>query len=735
MLSIPKISIGKADHRNKFDLSCVTHTTSEVGYMQPVFSKILSPKTTIKINTRSLVRLSSLFVPTMGKLDLRIYHAFVPLNTIWTPFDAFQTGTDYTLGDGSQYRPTKCPFFTLNTTLHSMARNEFLGDCVNALYVFSSTIWQTDGIAGRLAKYSELRESWFNESSGSYNPQYLFNQNVNPCNWYFKGVGNGFIIEDDRDGAQYPHAYCYYDASTQKVVIKGYQVGGEFKNVGDYFEGPIPELNTCDWSLALRGTNGGFTDYTSASLFSIKMRRLRKVFLGLGYSFNPYDKEEQTPFKLLAYYKAWYQLFYPQRDSNFYATNCYKLTKLMSENGFTNILNSEQSLRDLWIGFINDLADVRYILPLDYFSLADPLAEVRGVQTGSPVNNDNGSGYEIILSGQTCDNTEDQIGQYGEFATARAETGTLDDGGYYGDPSKALGSSALAMRTAMKLMRFINKNTVVGKKVSDILRMRFGVADEHERTHESVFLVGSSKVDIQISDVMSTAETEQMNLGDYAGKGVGYGESKYYTFDTGREFGVFVSFAAIVPITGYYQGMLRENSMGINDRFDFYSPEFDALGYDDVKYNELVADYQFGSSGMWHGTDLETPTGTNLGSIGYVPRYTHMKVSKDICNGDISLYSRRDSMLPYTLDRHFDPSLRYVNGRFTGLPDMTPENFRSLNVNDFNRIFNSQSTWDDHFIIQMMCDVTMWCNMRSLATSFDTLDDDGDSDTIDMNHQ
>ena len=79
---IPKISLGVDTKKgNHFDISSLTHTTSEIGYVQPTFSKNIVPKSKVRIGTRTGVRLSPLFVPTMGQLDVRHYHCFVPLST------------------------------------------------------------------------------------------------------------------------------------------------------------------------------------------------------------------------------------------------------------------------------------------------------------------------------------------------------------------------------------------------------------------------------------------------------------------------------------------------------------------------------------------------------------------------------------------------------------------------------------------------------------------------------
>ena len=117
---IPKISIGRDGKRNSFDLSCMTHTTSEIGYVQPTFGRTIIPNSKIRISTRTGSRLSPLYVPTMGKIDIRHYHCFVPYSTLWTPFDSFITKQNYTLLDGTTYQPTKCPWFKIGNIIRKL---------------------------------------------------------------------------------------------------------------------------------------------------------------------------------------------------------------------------------------------------------------------------------------------------------------------------------------------------------------------------------------------------------------------------------------------------------------------------------------------------------------------------------------------------------------------------------------------------------------------------------------
>lgn len=117
MSLIPKIKLGQKIGRNKFHLPCMTHGTSEIGYVYPVYSRNLINNSHFSIRSRQAIRLSPLFVPTMGDLSLRIYHRFIPHNKVWTPFDAFLDGKPFAFADGSTSVPKTIPSFCLGRTL------------------------------------------------------------------------------------------------------------------------------------------------------------------------------------------------------------------------------------------------------------------------------------------------------------------------------------------------------------------------------------------------------------------------------------------------------------------------------------------------------------------------------------------------------------------------------------------------------------------------------------------
>lgn len=92
---------------------------------------------------------------------------------------------------------------------------------------------------------------------------------------------------------------------------------------------------------------------------------------------------------------------------------------------------------------------------------------------------------------------------------------------------------------------------------------------------------------------MSTADTETAKIGDYAGKGIGYGDSDVTEY-TAKEFGCWITLSVIVPESGYYQGYILENKQ--IGRFSFFHPEFDALGYQVLERGEVQADFNINTA-------------------------------------------------------------------------------------------------------------------------------------------
>ena len=153
---------------------------------------------------------------------------------------------------------------------------------------------------------------------------------------------------------------------------------------------PVVKNSNADFAWVARGATDTYHILGKFTGFS---KRVRKHFIGCGYSFNPFDTSRETLLKLLAVYKSWFDLMAVQRTINFNNTYCYNLIKYLSENAplrydtdyndgkiYCNLFDSTfypSTSDQLVCDFICSLGDICYNLPPDYFSASDTTA-VRG---------------------------------------------------------------------------------------------------------------------------------------------------------------------------------------------------------------------------------------------------------------------------------------------------------------------------------------------------------------------
>lgn len=698
---IPKISIGRDTKRNHFDLSCMTHTTSEIGYVQPTFGRTIVPKSKVRVATRTGSRLSPLYVPTMGKIAIRHYHCFVPYSTIWTPFDSFLTKQNYTLPTGETYVPSSMPKFKVGSIIRALTtfnteftsgydpKNDLTG-CFIVPSVSSGSEMASDAVI------QDYRSDTYDLDSvirGGYFPLYIISK-------------EGHIWKTFKDGNKWDLVPLFASGKDFDEALQAKKNLSFPSHLNFDFQECTYDDNELSFYIGIN-FNGG-------------LKRLRTIFLGLGYSFNPFDQTFVTPLKLLAFYKAYYSLFGVNRERNFYNTYCYKTIKYLSENIVSSMheLISHPVLVALWINFIRlELSNCTYTCPVDYFSAAD-------ITTSRGANN------ETLSSPLTIGSVSYNVGatDIASDTGLGSNVSVFGTGDFGSDPA----SNPLAQRIALRLLRFVNKNSVIGRKISDILRTRYGVSDEHNTTHESIIRVGASSTDIEVAAIYSNTETEDIPLGGYAGAAVSSrhnANSKSFTFET-NEFGCLITLTSVVPKMGYFQGMFRENSDGVTDFTEWWCPEFDSLGWQAVRYNELVADR------MIKADVVDPNVGTDLGIWGYLPRMTHLKCSFNRCLGDISIPHMQDSMLPYTLDRYFENRRITSYGTVVNasLPVNEAQSFRSGTQGQTNRIFTDLTPTEDHVIMQIFFDIKMVSPMKSISSSFDTWDEESEQ-SVEVSHE
>ncbi|QCS37072.1 major capsid protein [Tortoise microvirus 49] len=165
------------------------------------------------------------------------------------------------------------------------------------------------------------------------------------------------------------------------------------------------------------------------------------------------------------------------------------------------------------------------------------------------------------------------------------------------------------LRMANALQRWLEHNALGGSRLKEQIFAHFGVTVPDFRLDRPEF-IGGNTYSILSNKVMQTSETSQTPLGTLGGEGFGSGSMKPATYFV-REHGIIMTLMSITPESIYSQGVHRRSLKF--DHLDYFFPEFENLGEQEIKSEELYVDSNFGSN---------TKNGT---TFGYGPRWYEYK--------------------------------------------------------------------------------------------------------------
>lgn len=205
------------------------------------------------------------------------------------------------------------------------------------------------------------------------------------------------------------------------------------------------------------------------------------------------------------------------------------------------------------------------------------------------------------------------------------------------DPT-AIGSTYIHS-ALKKLTDYQRRHQLSGARTIDRFLASVGIKSEYLRLMRSVY-VGFDTMDINIGDIYATAngvsETGSSEVGDYAGRGFGNSQ-KSWDF-TCEEDGFFVVCGSIVPSGGYVDGIDR-NNLNFN-RLDFFTPEFDGLGTQDILKAEVWGRPNQAGGSEWSEI------------FGFTGRYGQYKRPLSRLSGDFVLGSVMPGGDSWNLFRH-----------------------------------------------------------------------------------
>lgn len=470
----------------------------------------------------------------------------------------------------------------------------------------------------------------------------------------------------------------------------------------------------CDALINAGGATAGTSDlydfiyYVEGTLnygkFNEKGRNIYSILTGLGYSLSFGFQSEDDPanvnvslMKLLAYFKImadWYvSNNFPQRAVNI--------------NVQIDSIGRSLSVTTGQLAVLFSLACYS-TLDNDYFTTAsvNPVTPqtASGVTITDVSNDKTGSGG--------ADNT--RVVSRSSASSAYPTTPVLNGSNSSGtNLASASNITQYALNALEALTSYMQRNNIVGFKALDRFKARFGVELSADKLNRSYYL-GSNSTTLNIDEVMSNADTTGAALGAYVGRADAGDRNNHFHFKSkDKEFGCLIILSTIIPVVHYGQGISRDN-LHIN-RFDFFTPEFDALGMQAIARAELYNDAK---------------TGANLSSLrtfapqesfGFQHMYSEYAKMNDILSGD---FRRRN-----TLDiRAFHIYRMFNEDQIEGSPNVVnyktiSENFLIGNPSEYNKMFNYTANDFDHFFSVHSFNIDIVQPKKRLFDSYEFHDD------------
>lgn len=508
------------------------------------------------------------------------------------------------------------------------------------------------------------------------------------------------------------------EMSTHKCNMSAQFILAQFKDRG-------VSPNSADYLYRFKA---GEKTVFAAFRYSTRAKHLRSVLIGLGYSLAFQDWTKVNALPIFAFFKAWFDTYAPKRSVAWTDTGVFQFIKNTSENYLPNVGSNE----DFFSVVLTAVSDCYYVSNDDFVSVHRSDISNVGLQSFPYIDeNGNSSATDVFTKSALP-----------HFTT---------------DVSPI---SLIALDVVKRLTRYVNKDSVIGQKMSTWVRNHFN-AQVANSLYQDVYQIKTDILPLQINDVFSTSDTADPSsetgerLGSYAGKGIGFG-------DTGCRFhsdrhGYLLCISSIVPKSGYFQG--TDSSLYGLDRFTLPSADFDALGMEVSPLGFVAGDIGY--------TDTTTTNIDYSSGFGFVPRYSGFKFKKNIVNGDMSRRSLLDVMSPYYLDR----ILQTGDVLFDSLPDnkyalkreyhasvpAASEQWRYLTkypwLGDFDRIFYNDDVYHgsssipvtspsedidgtparaDNFIVQSLFTMKIQDVLKPLSMSYDTFDEDSDNTSTEV---
>lgn len=314
--------------------------------------------------------------------------------------------------------------------------------------------------------------------------------------------------------------------------------------------------------------------------------------------------------------------------------------------------------------------------------------------------------------------------------------------------------TASALRGAMATQRYLERLNVTGTRPMERLLSILGAKPSPERLDMAEFL-GAKTIRVNIDGLVNSGSFEQVSAAqgnsNYNAWGIAnemgtYGDSYGQGYQTGHgsgsgqsdvinyhatEHGHIVVIASLIPEYTNPNTINRQFIRGLStpnaDRFDFFTPDFDGLGYQEALLSEIATPSPFDISQVENST---WPTAFNpYNVVGYEPKYEDYRRVPNRISGDFQESESALAMryLAFTLSY---PEIFEPSDVKAGL-NLTTSSFayRAL----FDKHFQISDPSLDHFIcyFSIVNDATLPVTGNQLPTE---LSDLANSETLNVSN-
>ena len=677
--NLGNVAVGNSSHpRKKFDWTHDVNTTCEWGAVQPLMCRLIPAGSKSKVSTEQLIRFAPLVVPTFGRVKVKNWHYFVAMSDLSQNFASLMAERSVSRSQGYEFVPKKVPHMPLGVLSWMI----FFG----AKLTIYRRRWGSSA-DGDLPASGESFVQYEQLQCNKTNSNHIWDELYNVKH----------ILNTDSYDMGYNHLQFNFLPLLPASISGGTTINGQNFTTNDMFKIPLSNpsgnglwgfvfdvpnsasTNIIDWNgvdvsnvplesadevITYSWTDSNNVKQNVAFAFRLSAfgKRLKKILQGCGYQIDFMSEADVSVLPLLAYYKAYFDVFglllYDNWENtpaakllNFYdCNNFHEWRYLFQANQDSNHTDNDLTLAvGYWFNFIKDLGATFYTDSQDYVSAHTTVIAPQTYKLSSKFKQsfvdvkDSANANE----GSLAITDRPQPGLLAGYQDGEVFQGMSGGIPYYNNHAfiDRVFHGQLDSEVLLRLYRCTNRNTIAGARVRELCLMQ-GLGDFLDNIKPN--FIGYSEFDPSISDVVSMSDTYDpatksgSQLGEQGAKGMGYDRSKNFSFEN-SEPGYWITLSVVMPQGGYCQAV--DQTVKCVEKFDFYQPEFDGVGPEVTAKDAVVGALD------WHSMSNSGGSPLSSKGFGFIPRYSGLKVKQNVLNGDFALRSKKDAYAPYTLDR------------------------------------------------------------------------------------